>query len=122
MKATIASAVILLLILVLVAVNGMCVHHTIRQMTEMVDALPDVPDETTALQIHDIHQFLEKKETLLSFSVPFVVLDRGIELCKTLESYADAGAVIDYAAAKVSLADAIQDMSRLEKIEWKNIF
>ncbi len=122
MKASIASGVIIGLILLLVVANGFFVNHAVNTMKEMVDALPDAPGGEAVEQINAVGDYLDQKEIWLSFSVPFALLDRGVELCQTLASYAAEGSVYDYAATKASLADAIKDMGRLEKIDWKNIF
>ncbi len=122
MKAAVISGVILTLVLLLILMNGLFVTHTVNTMGEMVAALPDEPGEAAVARIEAIAEYLDDKETHLSFSVPFALLDRGVELCRVLKAYAVNGSIYDYAATKVSLADAVKDMGRLEKLQWKNIF
>lgn len=122
MKAAVASGILLCLLLVLITVNGIGINRTVTALADMVAALPDEPSEAAAAQIISLRVYLEKKETFLSFSVPFTLLDRSVELGKVLEAQAVDGSLYDYVTTKVSLADAIQDMGRLERIHWKNIF
>lgn len=122
MKAAVASGIILCLILALVIFNGIGIRRTVATMADMVAALPDTPGEEALPQIAAILDFLSRQETYLSFSVPYSLLDRGVELCKALEVHAREGSLYDYAVTKTALADAVQDMGRLERLHLKNIF
>lgn len=122
MKASVASGILLVAITLLIILNAVHVNRTVNDFVMAVEALPSTPDGDTALQVKRVLELLLKKETFLTLSVPYTTLDRGIELCRSLLSYAESGSVQDYTATRELLIDALQDMARLEKLHVKNIF
>lgn len=122
MKASVAAGIILVLILALVMGNAFYVNHVTAHMEDMVNALPDIPTEATPQDIREIYAYIEKRKTLLGFSVGFSVIDRVMETTEALAAYAASNGFMDYAVTKATLSDAIRDMGRLEKPSMMNIF
>ena len=105
-----------MVILALVILNAWYIHGATKDMGDLVKALPLIPGEDAARGVVAFHAFFEKKHALLRLTLSFSQLDRVAELSKSLLEYAQSGAVADYRVTRMLLLDAIEDMSRLERL------
>ncbi len=119
-KASIAGGILLLVILVLVILNAWYIHSVTREMNRMVESLPQTPEPATLAHIAAFQAYFEEKHPLLRITIGFSQLDRVTELSESLLEYAQSGSLPDYRATRRLLLDAIQDMSRLERLWQKS--
>jgi hypothetical protein len=108
-------------VVLLVAINAAFVIDTQASLSRTVEALSPVPSEVAIGQIRALREQFESKETKLSFSINYYLLDRIKELLASLEAYAASGDTPGYTSTHQLLRDTIQDLSRLETISWMTI-
>ncbi len=122
MKGCVIGGVVLAVVIALVAINAVFVNRTVEDLTERLDALPDVPDpEATPEAVASLRELLESKESLLGISVSYAVTDKAVESLRGLEAAARAGDVFQYQGTLEILKDLIEDIERLEKLSVKNL-
>ena len=118
MKASLGAGILLLLLLTLVIINACLIHRFSNDMKQQIEALAETPDAQTAESIENFQKNLEEKMPFLRLTISFPQLDRVSELSTSLLTYAESGALSDYRVTKALLLDAIEDMSRLERL-WQ---
>lgn len=119
--AVVFAGILLCFLCVAVGVNAAFVRRSVAELTRLADALPPTPDGTVSDRLDELAQVFERRETALSVSVSFPLLDRVREQITAVRAYAEAGSVAEYTAAVALLRDAIRDMARLEHISARNI-
>ena len=119
MKASIGAGILLILIMVLVILNACFVHAVSQDMSRQIEDLSETPNEKDLADIRYFQKNLEEKLPFLRQTISFSQLDRVSELSTTLYEYAESGALSDYRVTKALLLDAIEDMSRLERLFQK---
>ncbi len=122
MKGCVIGGGVLAVVVLLVIVNAVFVGNTVEELTERVEALPDVPDPAvTPDEIASIRELLESKETLLGLSVSYAVMDKVTETLYGLEAAAQVGDVYQYGESLALLTDLTEDIGRLERVEIQNL-
>ena len=122
MKGCIIGGAVLAMVMTLVILNAVFVNHTVEELTEELDALPEIPDsESTPAKVIVLREVLESKEALLGLSVSYEVTDRATEALRSLEASARSGDVYQYQATLEILRDLIEDIGRLEKLSVRNL-
>lgn len=116
MKASVGGGILLLILVILVVINAGYIHSVTDDLSRRISALPETPDESTVNHIENFQKLLSQKYPLLRLSVSFSQLDRVSELSETLLGYAQSGAWADYRVTRALLLNAIEDMSRLERL------
>lgn len=116
MKASVIAGVLLVVLLGLVIGNACYLENTAAHIADMVSALPESPQDDTPRAVEKILTYAQKHKPYLGLSVHFSAIDRMLELCQSLLIYTEIGDVINYQVTKATLADAVEDMGRLEKV------
>ena len=116
MKASVIAGVLLAVLLGLVIGNACYLENTTAHIAEMVSALPDRPLPDTPQAVESILAYAKRHKPYLGLSVHFSVIDRMQELCQSLLIYTEIGDVMNYRVTKATLADAVENMGRLEKV------
>lgn len=119
--AVVFAGILLCFLCVAVGVNAAFVRRSVAELTRLADALPPTPDGTTTDRLDELAQVFERRETALSVSVSFPLLDRVREQITAVRAYAEAGSTAEYTAAVALLRDAVRDMARLEHVSARNI-
>lgn len=119
--AVVFAVLLLCLLCVAVGVNAVFVRRSVAELTRLADALPPTPDGTVAGRLEKLARAFERRETALSVSVSFPLLDRVREQITTARAYAEADSAAEYTAAVALLREALQDMARLEHFSARNI-
>lgn len=109
-----------MVILLLVILNAWYIHSVTKDMSRLIYALPQTPEADTAERIVAFQAYFEDKHPALRFTIGFSQLDRVSELAESLRDYAQNGALSDYSVTRLLLLDAIEDMSRLERLWQKS--
>ena len=121
MKSFLLSMALFALMLFLIAWNFVYVNRTAEALLDMVDALPNDPDETALAPAEELSDFWHKRTDSIGFSVGYTVLDRISEQAATLVTTAKYHNFFDYQLAKELLRDAVRDMRRLEQFSVGNL-
>ena len=116
MRVSVVAGILLVLLVALVVGNAFYLKNTTSHMEDMLNALPDRPEEDSPQEVRELQAYAKRHKPYLGLSVNFSVLDRVIELCESLRIYAEIGDVMNYRITKATLLDAVEDMGRLEKI------
>lgn len=119
--AVVFAVLLLCLLCVAVGVNAVFVRRSVAELTRLADALPPTPDGTVAGRLEELARAFARRETALSVSVSFPLLDRVKEQITTARAYAEADSAAEYTAAVALLREALQDMARLEHFSARNI-
>lgn len=119
--AVVFAGLLLCLLCVAVGVNAVLVRRSVAELTRLADALPPIPDGTVADRLEELARAFERRETALSVSVSFPLLDRVREQITTVRAYAEADSAAEYTAAVALLREALRDMARLEHFSARNI-
>ena len=121
MKSFLCSMALFALLLFVIAWNFVYVNSTAEKLLDMIDALPDSPDESALAPAEELSEFWHARTDYVGFSVGYTVLDRISEQAATLVSTAKYHDFFDYQLAKELLRDAVRDMRRLEQFSVGNL-
>ena len=107
-----------MILVILVVINAGYIHRVTDDLSRRINALPLIPTESTTDDIKAFQTYLNRKIPFLRLTISFPQLDRVAELSESLRRYAKNGALADYQVTRALLLDAIEDMSRLERL-WQ---
>lgn len=119
--AVVFAALLLCFLCVAVGINAVFVRRSVAELTRLADALPSTPDGTVAGRLEELARAFARRETALSVSVSFPLLDRVKEQITTVRAYAEADSAAEYTAAVALLREALQDMARPEHFSARNV-
>lgn len=122
MKSLIATVLLLILMLTVTVLNFLFINQTADEITAEIDALPPVGTTDCISAAEELLRFWEARSTTVTLSVGYATADRVTEQAKLLISSARSGDVYGYTMALTLLADAVEDMRRLEQFSVKNLF
>ena len=116
MKAFRLTLLLFLLMLCTVLFNALYINRISSDLTNRLDALPDVDDERCLEEALHFCELWEKKSKSVSLSVGYPVVDRITEQAALLAACAECGDLYGYRSAIALLYDAVEDLQRLERL------
>ncbi len=122
MKSMTTTLLLVLVMLFGVKENYRYINEVKETMYEQIHALPDPMDAGCTDAAGRILDYWKKQEAYVGLSVEYTVVDRVSEQATALYTCAECQDLYGYYTARSLLADAVDDMSRLEQISLDNIF
>lgn len=122
MKSTIATLLLVLMLLLGIKANNCYINEVKETMSEQIRALPDPMDASCTDAAGRIRDYWEKQKSYVGLSVEYNVADRVSEQATALYTCAQCQDLYGYYTARSLLVDAVEDMSRLEQLSLENIF
>ena len=122
MKSTAMTLLLLLTMLFCIRENYHYINEVKETMNEQIHALPDPLDAGCTDAAGRILDYWKQQENYVGLSVGYHVLDRVTEQASALHVCAQCQDLYGYYTARTLLADAVDDMSRLEQFSLGNLF
>ena len=120
MKAFWISLVLFLVLLLGIFWNIHYIHESEESLTELVDALDD--SENREERLCELELFWEKNRDIFGLSVGFREIDHFGEVLRELRWAQDYGLEAEFQKYRALLLDAIEEITRNEKLSLGNIF
>ena len=121
MKAWIASLCLFLLLIGVIIANAIYVHRVTDHLREATEAL--VFDEaSTADALDALWEYWNRHRALIALSIGFRELDHVCETMISLRASYDTRSASDFEQYRRLLADAADEISRLERFSVENLF
>ena len=120
MKAFWISLILFSLLLVGIFWNAHYVRESESYLTELVVSLGDAEEREESMD--ELEEFWEKNKKLFGLSVGFRDIDRVSEIITSLRWAQDYGLEAEFQKYRTLLLDAIEEITRNEKLSLGNIF
>ena len=121
MKAFLISLVLLVCLLGGVVGNYIYINEVFAQMSDALDAIPDLDSPDCAAACEAFLETWKKHTDTVGLSVCFNIVDRVSEQAETLRICAACGDRFGFETARALLRDALDDMRRLERVSIENL-
>ncbi len=122
MKSTVVTLLLVLMLLLCIRANNCYINEVKEIMNEQIHALPDPTDASCTDAAGRIRDYWAEQKAYVGLSVEYNVVDRVSEQATALFTCAQCQDLYGYYTARSLLADAVEDMSRLEQFSLENIF
>lgn len=122
MKSAVITCLLVLMLLLGIKANNCYINEVKETMNEQICALPDPMDADCTDAAGRIRDYWTEQKKYVGLSVEYAVVDRVSEQAASLFACAQCQDLYGYYTARSLLADAVEDMSRLEQLSPENIF
>ena len=116
MKSFFWSLALFALAVCIIVCNAIYINRVSDRLQKKLEELPDVASDGCVAAAEALYQDWKKQSNLAELSVSYPILDRVTEQAALLVACAECGDEFGYRSAIALLADAIEDMKRLESI------
>ena len=120
MKAWIASLVLFLALIALMAFNANYVHRVSAHVCATADAL-SFEDESTANTLDELEKYWQQHRPYLALSISYRDLDHLCEALISLRSAYDMQNASDFELYRRIVSDSAAEIARLEKFSVENL-
>lgn len=114
MKSFVFAFLLFALVVGTIVCNALYINKVANDLTEQLDAMPDIGDTRCAVAANRFYQFWIDKSDFIGLTVSYPILDRITEQAALLSATAQCRDFYGYRSALALLYDAIEDMRRLE--------
>lgn len=119
MRSFITTLILFAIMIAVIFLNGSYVRQTSLRLEEFVS--DDFFEHDPERAIESLDEFWQKNSSLISISVGYRELDRISELIIDLKMYFRFGDTNSVIKTRALIADAANDLSRLEKFNLENL-